>query len=85
MKFYVYILQSLKDKGYYVGMSGNVEVRVQYHNQGRVRSTKHRVPFQVLYREEFGSRVQAREREKYLKSYRGAKEKLTIIENSRVV
>ena len=85
MKFFVYIIQSLKDSGYYVGMSGDIAKRLAYHNQGRVRSTKHRTPFRLLHSEEFDSRQEARNREKYLKSYAGAREKLTIIENCRVV
>jgi putative endonuclease len=78
--YFVYILQSLKDKGYYVGLTSNLENRLAYHNAGRVRSTKLRIPFKLMYSERFNSRSEAREREKYLKSYKGSKEKLSIIQ-----
>lgn len=51
--FYVYILQSLKDLRSYVGYTDNFNRRFAQHNAGRVRSTKHRVPFKLLLKEEF--------------------------------
>jgi putative endonuclease len=77
----MYILQSLKDNKYYVGMTGDLAKRLAYHNAGRVRSTKFRVPFKMVYSEKFETRLEAREREKYLKSYQGSREKLSILEN----
>ena len=78
--YFIYILQSENDKGLYVGLTSDVDKRLVYHNAGRVRSTSHRRPFKVIYKESYGSRAEAREREKFLKSYKGSKEKLTIIE-----
>ncbi len=60
-------------------MSKNVIKRLEYHNKGLVKSTKHRIPFEIVYIETFDSKVKAREREKYLKSYKGSKDKLTIL------
>ena len=80
--FFVYILQSLKDSGFYVGMSKNIEKRLARHNAGQVKSTSHRRPFRVIYQEPYSARAEAREREKYLKSYKGSKEKLTIIDSA---
>ena len=79
--FFVYFLQSLKDGRCYVGLTSNIDKRLAYHNAGRVRSTKLRIPFKLLYTEKFSTRIQAREREKFFKSYKGSKEKLTILEN----
>lgn len=79
-KYFVYIIKSLKDNGYYVGMSSDASKRLIYHNKGYVRSTKSRVPFRLIYCEEYASRIEARNREKYLKSYEGSKEKLGIID-----
>ena len=78
--FFVYILQSVKDKGLYVGLSGNVKKRVSFHNAGHVRSTKHRAPFLLIHTEKYETRKEARLREKYLKSYSGVREKLEIVE-----
>ena len=46
-------------------------MRIKTHNSGKVKSTKHYRPFKLVYREEVSSRVEAREREKYLKSAAG--------------
>ena len=81
MAYYVYILRSLKDKNHYVGLTSNVTARLVYHNAGKVRSTKARTPFELLYKEVYATRAEASEREKYLKSYKGVGEKLSIIES----
>ena len=83
--YFVYILRSKKDDEHCVGMTSDLEARLAYHNKGRVRSTKHRLPFEMIYTESFQTRAEAREREKYLKSYAGSKEKLSIIEHCRVI
>ncbi len=79
--YFVYIIKSEKDHGYYVGITEDINNRLNYHNTGKVRSTKSRVPFKVIYTEEYSDRIQAREREKFLKSYKGAGEKAKIFKN----
>ncbi|HWB34186.1 MAG TPA: GIY-YIG nuclease family protein [Candidatus Paceibacterota bacterium] len=81
----VYILKSLSDGDHYVGMSGNVTKRLSQHNSGVVRSTKSRTPFVLLYTENFSTRLEAREREKFLKSYKGAAEKASILKDCQIV
>lgn len=81
MKYYLYILKSLKDNKHYVGISADPENRLKQHNSGKTQSTKSRRPFILIYLERLNSRQEARSREKYLKSYEGSKEKLNIIEN----
>ena len=68
MKFFVYVLKSRKDKGLYIGMTSDVEKRVKRHNAGWERTTRSRIPFDLIYSEIFDSRIEARNREKYLKS-----------------
>ena len=68
LEWFVYVLRSTKDKGFYVGMTSNLERRVREHNAGQNRSTRSRAPFAVIYVERCGSRTRARAREKYLKS-----------------
>ena len=60
---YVYVLQSLKDFRTYVGVTGNFERRFELHNLGRVVSTKYRVPFRLLFKEEFVDSKDAKSRE----------------------
>lgn len=67
----VYILKSLTDGSYYVGMSDNTERRLEEHNRGKVTSTKSKIPWEKIYEEEYGNRIEARQREKYLKSAAG--------------
>ena len=69
--YFVYILQSIKDNKYYIGSTSNVEHRLNYHNSGRQRSTKHRIPFILVYTETFHNRSEAETREKQIKSYKG--------------
>ncbi|HQK98091.1 MAG TPA: GIY-YIG nuclease family protein [Bacteroidia bacterium] len=71
MKHFVYILKSLKDDGFYYGYSTNVETRLNFHNEGLVRSTKGRRPFILHYVEEFLSKSDALRREKFFKSIDG--------------
>lgn len=66
--FYVYILQSLKDNKWYTGFTQDVFKRLEEHNNGNVRSTKHRLPFKIIYYEVCLNERDARMRERYLKS-----------------
>ncbi|MGC9363771.1 MAG: GIY-YIG nuclease family protein, partial [Fidelibacterota bacterium] len=42
--YYVYILQSEKDGGFYIGYTTDLIRRIQQHNAGKTRSLKHRRP-----------------------------------------
>ena len=72
---WVYILRSEKDGSFYVGMTSNLSLRLEYHNGGRVKSTKSRKPWVILHTEEYETREEARNREKYLKSAAGRRYK----------
>jgi len=71
MSHYVYILQSLKDKKYYIGETSDVPARLLFHNAGKQRSTKNRIPFNVVLVESFENRQAALQREKQIKSRKG--------------
>ncbi|MBL0183133.1 MAG: GIY-YIG nuclease family protein [Chitinophagaceae bacterium] len=71
MPHYVYILQSLKDQKYYVGETHGVEARLQFHNSGKQRSTRNRIPFKIVVVEIFENRIDALQREKQIKSWKG--------------
>ncbi|MSU75735.1 MAG: GIY-YIG nuclease family protein [Candidatus Magasanikbacteria bacterium] len=66
--FFVYILDSLSRNYIYVGLTNNVERRFGQHQAGKERTTAPYRPFQLVHTEEFVTRVEARKREKYLKS-----------------
>ncbi len=72
MSHFVYILQSKKDNQYYIGETADVEARLLFHNSGRQRSTKNRIPFIMILTEQFETRTAALRREKQIKSWKGA-------------
>ena len=78
---YLYIIKSEKLNQVYVGISLNAEKRLIEHNRGKNKSTKRGVPWRLIYKEKHKDRMSAREREKFLKSYSGVKEKREIIKN----
>jgi len=53
--YYVYVLQSLKDKKLYTGYSSDLKRRIIEHNQGLVASTKNRRPLKLVYYQAFES------------------------------
>ena len=78
--FYLYILQSLKDNGYYIGITKDTEKRLIEHNKGKTKSTKNRIPFVLKYKEEYNNKTEARRREiKLKKNYHLRKELLNSI------
>lgn len=72
--WYVYILKSLKDGTYYKGLTNNLERRLSQHNKGECRSTKHKMPMQLLFFRTCTSRLEARKLEKYFKTGQGRDE-----------
>jgi putative endonuclease len=52
----------------YIGITDNPERRINQHNKGYNRTTKPYRPFQIITIEQFPNRIEARKREKYLKS-----------------
>ena len=79
--YYVYAISSLDRNYIYVGLTDNLERRFREHNSGKNKTTKPYSPFKILYTQEFETRLEARQKEKYFKSGIG-KEKLNIIKES---
>jgi putative endonuclease len=71
MAYFVYVLRSKKDRSHYIGISQSPEDRLKEHNFGDSKYTKGHRPYELIYREEYASRLLARSREKYLKSGTG--------------
>jgi putative endonuclease len=59
MEYYVYILQSQKDQSYYIGTTGDLSQRIERHNQGRSKYTKHKRPWNLVYVEDHPDRSSA--------------------------
>ncbi len=75
----VYILKSIKDNGYYIGQTEDLEERLRKHNAGQVKSTHSRVPLVLVRNESFTTRSEAMQREYYLKRLKGGNEFRKII------
>ncbi len=66
--YYVYVLQSQKDKNFYIGFTNNLQKRIEEHNSGISKATKGRRPLKLIYYEFCLNRQDAMRREKYLKT-----------------
>jgi putative endonuclease len=69
--YFVYILQSEKNKKRYIGFTENLDRRLIEHNSGLVKSTRNRKPMKLIYFEEFKNKVDAVKREKEIKAKKG--------------
>jgi putative endonuclease len=69
--YYVYILESAKDEGWYTGYTSDLKKRLSEHQAGYTQSNKHRGPWKLVYYEACLSLDDAVAREKYLKSGMG--------------
>ena len=69
----VYVLKSLIDDIYYVGMAKDANLRLKEHNSGKSRFTKGHLPWEIIYTESHPDWAAARIREKYLKTAAGKK------------
>lgn len=69
--FYVYILQSQKDRNYYTGVTENLSGRLNAHNWHTVKTTKSKTPYEIVWFCAFLDKNKALDFEKYLKSGSG--------------
>lgn len=76
--FYVYLLKSKRYNELYVGSTSDLKVRVSEHNKGKVKSTKNKIPYELIYYEAYKMESDARRREKMLKLRGQARSKLKL-------
>ena len=79
MAYVVYILYSQKDHKLYVGCTSNIQNRLKRHQSGKVEATANRRPVDLIHTENFESKTDAFNRERFLKSLWGAREKKKIL------
>lgn len=70
--FYMYVLKSIKDGRVYFGYTADLKRRVIEHSRGLNKSTKFRLPLELIYYEAYKSQTDAEAREQRLKSSAGA-------------
>ncbi len=66
--FWVYVIRSVTRNYLYVGLTENLERRLDQHNSGQNKTTRAYAPFLLFHSESFATRSEARVREIYLKS-----------------
>jgi predicted GIY-YIG superfamily endonuclease len=57
--FYVYVLRSESDSGFYIGFSTNLRARLRQHQDGESLATKSRGPWKLIYYEAYTEREDA--------------------------
>ena len=77
----VYAISSLSRNYIYVGLTSNLDQRIDYHNKGYNKTTKPYRPYILFYTEEFETRPLARSREKKLKAGSGKEFLKSILSN----
>jgi putative endonuclease len=70
------VLQSKVDQSLYYGSTSDLTNRFLVHNLGKVRSTKSKAPYNLLYYESYLTLGSARKREYTIKKNWAAKEEL---------
>ena len=81
MPFYVYLLRC-SDGSYYIGHTGDLDIRVRHHNSGMIAGyTSARLPVELLWSQEFPDRDQAFAAERQLKGWSRAKKDALIAGN----
>ncbi len=66
--YYIYAIRSIKKNYIYVGLTNNPERRIAEHNYKKEKTTRLYAPFKTILIKKYKTRIEARKREKYLKS-----------------
>lgn len=76
--YYLYILKSIKNH-LYIGVTSNLKNRIARHKSGDgAEFTKRNKVFELVYKEEFATLLEARRREKQIKGWRRQKKENLI-------
>lgn len=71
--FWMYILHNPETDRFYIGSTSDLERRLKQHSKGYTRTTKVLKTYNLVYKEEYKTLMEARLREKQLKSYKSKK------------
>jgi len=81
--FFCYVLRSAKSGRHYIGHAQDLQVRLAYHNAGKVVATRGKGPWELVYSESYPTRIHASQRERELKSWKTVPELGNSIERIR--
>ena len=68
---------------FYIGHTANLEDRLNRHNEGRSKYTKHGVPWVVVYSKTFETRSEAYQHETYIKKQKSKDFILRLINTNK--
>ncbi len=70
MKYYVYILFSLKIQKFYIGQTNGIDQRIKRHNSGLENYTSKGIPWQLVFYTCCDSRAESMKLERKIKNFR---------------
>lgn len=76
---YVYVLYNKSKNFIYIGYSDDLKQRLEEHNSGKSKSTKHYIPLEIIHYEAYRNEKDAKRREEYLKKNRGRTTLMTML------
>ena len=81
----VYVLQSIKNKRYYIGSTDNIERRMKQHNSGYVSSTKNIMPLKLVLFQKCDTLADARKLERKIKNFKRRDFIEKMIKDGRII
>ena len=81
-KYFLYIIWSEKLEKYYIGSTVSLERRLAEHNSGKANFTRKGIPWNMVYSEEFNTKMDAQKRERYIKRMKSRKYIESLVLNS---
>jgi len=80
----VYVLKSRTSGRLYIGSTSDLTRRLEEHARGHSPHTRERGPWDLVYQEEYPELVEARRRERQLKSWKSHRSIQELIDAQRV-
>jgi putative endonuclease len=82
MKYFVYILYSESADKYYIGQTYDLNIRLLRHKLKTTHFTKQADDWKVVYSEDFKTRAEAMNREKFIKKQKSRKYIAELIDSA---
>ena len=68
--YFVYILYSPKVDRLYIGVTNDIDRRLEQHNSGGSNYTRGKGPWYIVYKEEYENKSEALKREREIKNWK---------------
>ena len=81
--YYIYVLKCANND-LYIGYSKDLKSRIKKHFQGKIKSTKSKMPLKLIYYESYLNKFDAIKRERQLKLHKTKKDLQKQIKNSLI-